>query len=143
MKKICKYCEKEFETENKKQVYCSLKCKDRYEHNISRDHTPGICKRCGKPFEQNTPRRKYCSGECSKLAAREREKAQRDAKAVPADVRMKRYERKANAYCKGCKHWKSLAVGGNPKYCDFLCDVGRPRDCEPLNCKYHTKRKGA
>ena len=59
------------------------------------------------------------------------------------DERVRRFEQKANSYCNGCRHWKSLAGVGTPKFCDYLCDVGMPRDCEPLGCKHHTKLKRA
>jgi hypothetical protein len=57
MKKICKYCGREFETTDKGRKYCSENC-----FKLRRNIKVKVCKRCGKPLEniQLT----YCSDEC-------------------------------------------------------------------------------
>ena len=65
IKKICKYCEKEFYVDSykKSRIYCSLKC---FSLNNILPKTKKICKQCGKEFWVQPCRtfRKYCSHKC-------------------------------------------------------------------------------
>ena len=56
MKKICEYCKKEFETENKRVKYCSKRCKTNAGNRAHRKRLcppSGVytCKNCGKEFD--------------------------------------------------------------------------------------------
>lgn len=69
MIKICPICESEFESKDKRQKYCSKKCK--YKAKVNKEKENRLyskkCKYCGKVFIGNK-KTKYCSDDCSKKA---------------------------------------------------------------------------
>lgn len=58
IKRICKYCGKEFESNGK--VFCSSEC---HTKNVIKNHT-FICATCGASFYSKYYKQKYCSREC-------------------------------------------------------------------------------
>lgn len=77
MKRICKGCEIEFESEVKSQRYCTFSCRNKAQKQRKIKQkgdwrtTPVICGVCEKEFirgENSSPIRKYCSDECSAVA---------------------------------------------------------------------------
>ena len=71
MKKICEYCKKEFETENKRVKYCSKECKA-HAYNLRRKEKslqPSgkyRCLNCGKDFDYISGQgsHKFCTSDC-------------------------------------------------------------------------------
>ena len=64
MKKICKYCGKEYEGKAK-QTYCSRDCQRRSKRSAEREHT---CANCGKKFsrpKRNRDSCQFCSRDCA------------------------------------------------------------------------------
>ena len=76
-KKICEYCGEEYTTTDKRQRFCSVKCRGLNSRKVE----VYTCEYCGKEFEvrtwdvkwrANTP--KYCSTDCYHAASRKTEK---------------------------------------------------------------------
>lgn len=70
MKKICKVCGKEFETENSKKCYCTFACRQEGMRRYAREYAKSyqnICKNCGKYFRAGRGT-SYCSPECKEAA---------------------------------------------------------------------------
>jgi len=61
----CKFCDKEFNTNNKDREFCSRRCMYDWRKSLSRETR--ICLKCGNKFEtyKNTTQR-YCSNECNR-----------------------------------------------------------------------------
>lgn len=80
MKKICKYCGREYEGKAK-QTYCSRDCQRRSKRSAEREHT---CANCGKKFsrpKRNRDSCQFCSRDCAfeynARAARSRRRSKR------------------------------------------------------------------
>jgi Holliday junction resolvase-like predicted endonuclease len=65
MKRICKYCKKEFEAKTRGKKYCSNYCnyKDTYKP-IHKQKSSNICIICQKVFYTKNKNTKYCSKKC-------------------------------------------------------------------------------
>lgn len=65
--KICPVCDKDFESDDRRQIYCSKKCKRKsLDNKRKKDRMYGKkCKYCGKTFMGNR-KTVYCSDECAK-----------------------------------------------------------------------------
>lgn len=62
--KVCPECGKEFTAKSNRQIYCSAKCCNKFNHKLNQIHvTSYTCAHCGKAFKSNQ-RKKYCSYEC-------------------------------------------------------------------------------
>jgi hypothetical protein len=73
IKKICLYCNAEFETYYGQKIFCSRACNDRYHQKVrqpteKRRH----CKICGKEFKVQPKQgnKQHCSEECARESAR-------------------------------------------------------------------------
>jgi G:T-mismatch repair DNA endonuclease (very short patch repair protein) len=64
MKIICKYCQKEFEWENRQKKYCSKECRNLGKKNIPLKEYRRICPVCDKEFIANNARSIFCSESC-------------------------------------------------------------------------------
>lgn len=102
-KKICKTCNKEFDTTLPQQDYCSKQCMrtDKRRKNIE-----VLCLNCGRGFI-GSKHRQYCCKECG-IEARRKLKNER----LPPEIR--------NIICKQCGKTYEKGVGGN-KFCNNGC----------------------
>ena len=69
IKRICKYCGKEFETTNKKRLHCNEYCKNQYKYrrkkNNEIEEIKKNCIYCGTEFETKNLNKLYCSSKCA------------------------------------------------------------------------------
>lgn len=87
MIKKCKFCGKEFSSNDKRKIFCCRKCKDKYRdlqkklNNPNNLSIPRVCKICGKEFIPKSPNACICSDECRlenyRIKNRERNKTER------------------------------------------------------------------
>lgn len=69
-KRVCKECGKEFETSNKRKIFCSHNCRSNFNTKKSNSRKPKItykkiCIICGKEFVTTRTKSLCCSKECS------------------------------------------------------------------------------
>lgn len=64
MIKVCKNCEREFETYDKTRKFCSHKC---FHENQIKEHS-ATCPICNKVFHKSYKGQKYCSRKCRDIA---------------------------------------------------------------------------
>lgn len=107
MKKNCKTCEKEFNTNHGRQQYCDPKCRRKAKHKrrYIRKETaiPRKCKNCQKEFVANSKTNIYCDKKCRKKAENKRRRGERNAKyskVCPACNTHFEANRKDHVYCK-------------------------------------------
>lgn len=69
----CKQCNKEFIPKCKRQIFCNIKCKDKYHRGITiekrranRTIKPRVCIACKKEYIPKAPAQQYCSEKCKK-----------------------------------------------------------------------------
>lgn len=43
--------------------------------------------------------------------------------------------------CKGCRYFRSLAIGRNYFVCHYMLDTGQSRGCDPGHCTKYTPLK--
>jgi hypothetical protein len=117
VEKFCPWCEKRFETTNRRQECCSLTCSNKLRHQrAGRQVTKKVtCPRCRKEFAQNKDRKIFCSVDCN-------------IQAHASEKRMQRLIRKLayalqSAECLGCK--TRFLTGLRPlrkrEYCTGWC----------------------
>lgn len=109
MEKICKSCENIFNTNNKDQLYCSKKCRDR---EINRKKHPIIkktCLFCKKEYFTVFKRKNFCSSLCKGKYFYEKK----------GKERFKKYG-KGSGICVRCGH-KFRKTQQNQKYCSNKC----------------------
>lgn len=113
--KICAYCGKEFETEEKRRKYCSKECYEKAHKESFRSARAKEkvgkkikCVVCGKEFIATTVQSKYCSKECSR-------------KFLYQNARAKRLARKSKIACEICG--KPLTEYSSYLYCSKECSL--------------------
>lgn len=62
MKKICKYCKKEFVTHSNSQIFCKAECRNLF--YSKEQFAIKKCLGCGKEYKPNACNQQYCSIEC-------------------------------------------------------------------------------
>lgn len=114
MKKICKYCGKEF-SKNGRQLYCCPGCKIKANNDKKKKTEMKTCAFCGKDFMPTRQRRNYCSMLCCTKAEAERKKA----KYIPVEQRKshKVYPPKPCAECGEM----FIPGSGSARYCSPEC----------------------
>ena len=143
-KRVCKCCNKSFETVRSSAVFCSDKC--RVQYNKKHKGHERLCKHCGKTFfkykEQD-----YCSAECFHNYLNENKKPKAEYIPKPKHIKMcincnKEYETKQsrskycsyecnyeykvkqkpihNLKCKECGKWFT-STNQRRKYCSTKC----------------------
>ena len=111
MKKICKFCGKEFEAKDNRVKYCSEEClqeaSTQYQREYRRNYVPlykkeintyyRVCPICGKEFSTSMYNKTYCSHECYKVQAAIRDAARTTNKA-PAPRKKKKIDSKGISF---------------------------------------------
>lgn len=64
--KTCPGCMREFETENDRKVWCSIKCRDRARYK-PKEHAAKECAVCGNCFVPKQNAERYCSDACREI----------------------------------------------------------------------------
>lgn len=112
-KRICLHCGKEFVTANKRQKYCSTKCRIKHVNESQRSiRAAGLkdeirnCECCGKAFTPKTVKSRFCCNECLQKALRQQQKEER-------------LKRKALMRCEECG--KPLGDYHSNRYCSKEC----------------------
>jgi len=114
MLKVCEYCEKEFETRDKRQKYCDREC---YHKFIGFEKTIKVCEYCKKEFEAKKRNRRYCSSECY----------HKDVKAI--------------RIC-GCCGKEFFANSNYQKYCSKKCFFNVPNNiCQYCGKEFYSNGK--
>lgn len=67
VKKICKYCHKEFVTNYNPKMFCTDYCARQF-HRSGAKQTEFVCEYCGKTFTWDR-KKKYCSIDCQYRAS--------------------------------------------------------------------------
>jgi Fe-S-cluster-containing dehydrogenase component len=69
LKRICKYCGKEFGTNKSAQMYCTKQCQIKANYKPPKKQLQYICEFCGGKFRSDR-KKKYCSDICRERACR-------------------------------------------------------------------------
>ena len=79
MEKICEFCGCAFQAADRRQVYCSVRCRTaafiarrKEQREAARRKA---CLVCGKPFQAKNKRAAYCSTACKLKAYRQRKRS--------------------------------------------------------------------
>lgn len=86
------------------------------------------CKLCGSAYIPKAGSQKYCP-RCGKILASYRKPGR--MKRAAAAIRKPEAKRYDMSFCRGCVHWRTLAVYAGTKACHYILDTGHKRGCPP------------
>lgn len=138
----CAYCEKEFISHHKRQIYCSKRCKDIASRikrgvkcNTNEEPYYKVCAVCGTPYETFREASVTCSTECAKEYHRKRPYKRR-----PGQVSWEEYNEKRKATkeerLQRIDLIRHIAAVGNLKIERECKQCGRSFHSQQYNAKY-------
>lgn len=134
-KRICDFCNLEYEIGKHNQKFCSIKCKkaDYHKRTYVKNSIDGMCIECGKEFKFNEiggMNQKFCSKKCARHNGYVRRRGELEIKNVKCE------------FC--CKEF--MPKVGNQKFCSKDCYYERTNEifnkkCEVCGIEFITNNK--